>query len=137
MYYDIGMLTTLAISFKLHTEPSVDPPEFTLTCRSRGGPATTVEWLYNNEPVEEDSDHMTSQVIVDKSSNTVYNNNLRVRGRQSGRYTCTISNNIADFFPGTRAQVSSSYLLQSEYMYIIYNLINFLILSCMLSCKNT
>ena len=36
--------------------------------------------------VEEDSNHMTSQVIVDISSNTVYNNTLRVRGREGGLY---------------------------------------------------
>ena len=36
--------------------------------------------------VEEDSNHMTSQIIVDTSRNTVYNNTLRVRGREGGRY---------------------------------------------------
>ena len=49
--------------------------------------------------VEEDSNHMTSQIIVDPSRNTVYNNTLRVRGRESGRYVCTVRNNAQDFFP--------------------------------------
>ena len=40
--------------------------------------------------VEEDSNHMTNQIIVDTSRNTVYNNTLRVRGREAGRYTCYI-----------------------------------------------
>ena len=49
--------------------------------------------------VEEDSNHMTSQIIVDTSRNTVYNNTLRVRGRESGRYVCIVRNNAQDFFP--------------------------------------
>ena len=69
-----------------------DPPEFTLTCQSRGGPVTEVEWRRDEVRVEEDSNHMTSQIIVDTSRNTVYNNTLRVRGRESGRYVCTVRN---------------------------------------------
>ena len=41
--------------------------------------------------VEKDSNHMTSQIIVDTSTNTVYNNTLRVRGRESGIYKCIVS----------------------------------------------
>ena len=41
--------------------------------------------------VEEDSNHMTSQIIVNTSRNTVYNNTLRVRGREGGRYICFIT----------------------------------------------
>ena len=112
-----GILTpSVATRFTLHTEPSVDPPEFTVSCHSYGGPATTVEWLFYEVPVEEDSNHMTNQIIEDRLSNTVYYNNLRVRGRQSGRYKCTISNNIEDFVPGAPAQVSGSFQLQSEYV---------------------
>ena len=48
--------------------------------------------------VEEDSNHMTSQIIVDTSRNTVYNNILRVKGQKSGRYNCTVRNNAQDFF---------------------------------------
>ena len=45
--------------------------------------------MRNGTRVEEDSNHTTSQIIVDTSANTVYNNTLRVRGRESGTYTCT------------------------------------------------
>ena len=52
--------------------------------------------------VEEDSNHMTSQVIVDISSNTVYNNTLRVRGREGGLYyRCRVSNNRHKYVEGT------------------------------------
>ena len=46
--------------------------------------------MRNGVRVEEDSNHTTSQIIVDTSNNTVYNNTLRVRGRESGRYKCTV-----------------------------------------------
>ena len=44
----------------------------------------------------EDSDHETSQVIVDLSANTVYENRLRVRGREEGNYKCSVSNDFGD-----------------------------------------
>ena len=50
--------------------------------------------------MQEDSDHETSQLILDTSLNSVYDNRLRVRGRRNGIYNCTISNNIRDFVVG-------------------------------------
>ena len=100
-----GQLSSAAdIIFTLESEANEDPPEFTLTCQSRYGPVTEVEWWRNRVRVEEDSNHMTSQIIVDTSSNTVYNNTLRVRGRESGRYMCTVRNNAQDFFPDSDIQ---------------------------------
>ena len=91
--YSVGIFNRKSvISIHLESEANEDPPEFTLTCQSRGGPATEVEWRRNGVRVEEDSNHMTSQIIVDTSRNTVYNNTLRVRGRESGRYVCTVRN---------------------------------------------
>ena len=89
-----GRLTSSVISLTLDSEPNEDPPEFTLTCRSEGGPATTVEWRRDGEIVQEDSNHMTSQIIVDPSINAVYTNTLRVRGREEGRYICGVINDF-------------------------------------------
>ena len=50
--------------------------------------------------VEEDSNHMTSQIIVDTSRNTVCNNTLRVRGREGGLYVCNMSNNRHEYVQG-------------------------------------
>ena len=86
-----GNLSSVTIYFTLESEANEDPPEFTLTCQSRGGPVTEVEWRRNGVRVEEDSNHMTNQIIVDTSRNTVYNNTLGVRGREAGRYTCYIT----------------------------------------------
>ena len=83
----------------LHTEPSVSPPEFSIILRTEGGPVTHVLWLGPDGKVQEDSDHETSQIIVDTSHNSVYENRLRVRGREGGTYFCTVTNNRGDFFP--------------------------------------
>ena len=99
-----GNLSSAVIIFTLESEANEDPPEFTLTCQSRGGPVTEVEWRRNGVRVEEDSYHMTSQIIVDTSRVTVYNNTLRVRGRESGTYVCTVRNNAQDFFPDSDIQ---------------------------------
>ena len=88
-----GQLTSAVMYFTLDSEVNEDPPEFTLTCQSKGGPATEVVWMKNGVRVEEDSSHITSQIIVDTSGNTVYNNTLRVRGREGGQYECIINNN--------------------------------------------
>ena len=96
-------MSSAVIYFTLDSEANDDPPEFTLTCQSRGGPVTEVEWMRNGVRVEEDSNHTTSQIIVDTSANTVYNNTLRVRGRENGTYVCALSNNRHEFFSSTSA----------------------------------
>ena len=98
-----GRLLSVVIYFTLESEANEDPPEFTLTCQSRGGPVTEVEWRRNGVRVEEDSNHMTSQIIVNTSRNTVYNNTLRVRGREGGRYVCSISYNRHEYVEGASA----------------------------------
>ena len=84
--------------FTLDSEANEDPPEFTLTCQSREGPVTEVKWgRIGVGRVEEDSNHTTSQIIVNTSANTVYNNTLRVRGRESGLYMCNVGNNRHEY----------------------------------------
>ena len=99
-----GQLSSAVIYFTLESEANEDPPEFTLTCQSRRGPVTEVEWRRDGVRVEEDSNHMTSQIIVNTSRNTVYDNTLRVRGRENGTYVCTVRNNAQDFFPDSDIQ---------------------------------
>ncbi|CAI8041873.1 hypothetical protein GBAR_LOCUS23235 [Geodia barretti] len=95
-----GQLNSLvSMNFTLHTELRASLPEFTISCRTHGGPATTVQWTVNGVPVQEDRYHETSQLILDTSLNSVYDNRLRVRGRRNGTYNCTIRNNIRDYHP--------------------------------------
>ena len=115
-----GRLSSVVIYFTLESEANEDPPEFTLTCQSRYGPVTEVEWRRNGVRVEEDSNHMTSQIIVDTSSNTVYDNILRVRGRESGTYVCTVRNNAQDFFPDSDIQwdqASGTLVLRGKFLH--------------------
>ena len=81
--------------FTLDSEVSEDPPEFTLTCVSRGGPSTRVVWRRDGKEITENSTYSTSQIIVATSSTTVYNNTLRVRGREGGVYRCTVSLSVS------------------------------------------
>ena len=129
-----GTLLPPVIYFTLDSEANEDPPEFTLTCQSRGGPVTEVEWMRNGVRVEEDSNHMTSQIIVDTSANTVYNNTLRVRGRDEGSYKCTVVNNRHEYvieddyqngFTGMRV-VSGMLLLFVE----AFSLVSLIVFSC-------
>ena len=112
----IGELNVAVVFLILHSEPNENPPEFTLTCRSKSGPVTTVMWWRNGEPVQEDSNHETSQIIADTSENTVYRNNLRVRGREGGLYTCNVSNNIRDFASDLRSSFVSSIRVKGNYL---------------------
>ena len=57
--------------------------------------------------ISEDGDHETSQVLVDTGENTVYENTLRVTGREAGQYLCTVSSNRDDFFGTTGSTVTS------------------------------
>ena len=61
--------------------------------------------------VEEDSNHTTSQIIVDTSANTVYNNTLRVRGRENGTYKCTVHQN---FLTNSDLDRTASLVIQGE-----------------------
>ena len=79
----------------------MSPPEFSIICRTEGGPATHVNWSGPKGIVQKNSDHETSQIIVDTSSNSVYENRLRVRGRESGAYICTIDS----YNPDTKQKI--------------------------------
>ena len=76
----------------------MSPPEFTIICLTEGGPATTVLWRRPNGAglvQQGDSDHETSQIVVD-TRNSTYENRLRVRGREGGQWLCSVRNNIKD-----------------------------------------
>ena len=72
----------------------VDPglntsPQFTLTCSSTGGPATTVTWTRDSVPVS--GDMMTA--FNGDTSDPQYIHTLTVTGKLGGLYTCTVANN--------------------------------------------
>ena len=79
------------ITFQLDTDPATDPPVFTLSCTSTGGPATTVSWRRDGTMLSDNSNnYITSQVV--NSVTATYTNTLTVTGRLAGHYQCSVSN---------------------------------------------
>ena len=77
----------------LSLEPITDPPTFTLTCVTTGGPPTSVTWTRDNIEIDYESDHnfKFSQTVANFVSST-YNNTLTVTGRYPGQYNMTAWN---------------------------------------------
>ena len=87
LYPKIGQLTIPdEINFQLDTELTANTTEFTLTCTSTGGPATTVSWTRGSNTLSG-----TSQIVNTETG--TYENTLRVTMREVGTYVCTVSNN--------------------------------------------
>ena len=63
-------------------------PQFTLTCISTGGPATTVTWTRDSTPVTEGN-----ETVLQNPTTAEYLHTLKVTGDFKGRYTCTVANN--------------------------------------------
>ena len=63
-------------------------PQFTLTCISTGGPATTVTWTRDSETAVG-----TQRSAVVDGETAQYTHTLTVTGRLPGVYTCTVANN--------------------------------------------
>ena len=78
------------MSFELETEITEDPPRFSLTCTTEGGPATNVEWERDGVAIVDDANHSSSQIVVD-AVDAEYDNVLVVTGRNGGEYSCTVS----------------------------------------------
>ena len=72
-------------------------PQFTLTCISTGGPATTVTWTIDSATAM--GDEMT---VFNDVTTARYTHTLTVTGRLGGDYQCIVSNvkpseAVADF----------------------------------------
>ena len=61
--------------------------QFTLTCISTGGPATTVTWTRDSDTVTEGN-----ETVLDDRVTAQYTHTLTVTGRLGGLYTCTVAN---------------------------------------------
>ena len=65
-------------------------PQFTLTCISTGGPATTVTWIRDSAEVVGDTNTVLNDTVTAQ-----YTHTLTVTERPLGLYTCTVANDIA------------------------------------------
>ena len=62
-------------------------PQFTLTCISTGGPATTVTWTRDSATAMGDE-----MILLDNAETATYTHTLTVTGRLGGDYQCNASN---------------------------------------------
>ena len=62
-------------------------PQFTLTCISTSGPATTVTWTRDSGEVVGDT-----ETVLDNPVTAQYTHTLTVTERLGGLYTCTVTN---------------------------------------------
>ena len=65
--------------------------QFTLTCISTGGPATTVTWTrrYYYTTIA------GTETVLDDPVTAQYTHTLTITGRQEGVYTCAVANDVS------------------------------------------
>ena len=94
----------------------MSPPEFSIICRTYGGPATIVKWFLATELQIE-----SQQLILNTSRNSTYENRLLVRGRYNGTWTCTVINSkIRDYCPTARNLVQQNVQVTGMRLIIVY-----------------
>ena len=78
------------MTFTLISDQNGASPQFTLTCISTGGPATTITWTRDPGPVM--GDEMSVLDTSTAATTAQYTHTLTVTGRLGGLYTCTVAN---------------------------------------------
>ena len=75
------------VTFTVHSDLNGASPQFTLSCISTGGPATTVTWTRDSDTVTKGT-----KTVLDDQVTAQYTHTLTVTGRLGGLYTCTVAN---------------------------------------------
>ena len=75
------------VNFTMVSDLNGASPQFTLTCISTGGPATTVTWTRDSVPAVGER-----ETVLDDPVTAQYTHTLTVTGRLPGLYTCTVAN---------------------------------------------
>ena len=80
------------MTFTVDSDLNEASPQFTLTCISTGGPATTVTWTRDSVTITE-----RTETVLDNRTTSQYTHTLTVTGGSGmgGDYTCTVANNKA------------------------------------------
>ena len=76
------------IKFTLDSDLNEASLQFTLTCISTGGPATTVTWTRDSVNVTEGT-----KIVLDNRETSQYTHTLTVTRRLEGLYRCNVTNN--------------------------------------------
>ena len=89
LYYSGNITIPGNMSFSLHSALNESRPQFTLTCISTDGPATTVTWTRTTA----DLGVVTIQNMTLLNNTLIhYIHTLTVSRRLGGLYTCTVGN---------------------------------------------
>ena len=84
----VGDITIFSgMKFTLDSDLSEASVQFTLTCISTGGPATTVTWTRDTDTITE-----RTATVLDDRVTAQYTHTLTVTGRLEGLYACTVAN---------------------------------------------
>ena len=76
------------VTLSVNSDLNGASPQFTLTCISTGGPATTVTWTRDSTTVTEGTETVLNDPVTAQ-----YTHTLTVTGRSPGFYRCTVANN--------------------------------------------
>ena len=88
MYYGLGDITISDdVILTVDSDLNGDSPQFTLTCISTGGPATTVTWTRDSGDAVGDTETVLNDPVTAQ-----YTHTLTVTERLGGLYTCTVAN---------------------------------------------
>ena len=88
LYSTAGNVTILRrMQLNVDSDLNGESPQFTLTCISTGGPATTVTWTRDSMPLD------GGLTVLDNTMTAQYTHTLTVTGTLPGHYECTVSNN--------------------------------------------
>ena len=79
------------VNFSLDSNPDESTLQFSLSCVSIGGPATTVTWSRNSETLTEGT-----RTVLDNTETAQYTHVLTLTGRMEGLYTCSVANEISN-----------------------------------------
>ena len=102
IFHSVGNVTISgSVQFIADSDLNGENPQFTLTCVSTGGPATTVTWTRDSEEI---SGGMT---VLDNAMTAQYTHTVTVTGRLGGQYVCTVSNDKP-------SQASASYTVEGN-----------------------
>ena len=89
-YYIISFVgdITLPDTIEFTSIDEDSTPQFTLTCISTGGPATTVTWTRDSVTITNGT-----ETTLNNNITAQYTHTLIVTGRLGGLYICTVANN--------------------------------------------
>ena len=105
MIFISGVVDVQSVGFTLDNEAS---PQFTLTCISTGGPATTVTWTRDSQAA---AGERRSEVVNGVTAQ--YTNTLTVTGRLGGLYVCNVANEVTPAGASESLTVTSIYVILS------------------------